>query len=74
MTYKRTTQAKPQQAQGPLYNAYTVSDAKGEGQKGYWTKIGAMFAHEDGDGGTLVLDALPLGGRIVLRTPKRDEA
>lgn len=35
--------------------------------------IGAMFAHKDGDGGTLVLEALPKDGRIVLRAPKRDD-
>lgn len=39
---------------------------KGEGQKGSWTKVGAFFAHQDGGGGTLLLEAPPLDGRIVL--------
>jgi len=41
-------------------------------------RIGAFFPHDDGQGGSLVLDALPIhfDGRIVLRTPKpaEDEA
>jgi hypothetical protein len=41
-----------------------------EGKK-RWNRIGAYFAHEDGQGGTLLLDSLPIAfdGRIVLRTP-----
>jgi hypothetical protein len=48
-----------------------------DGQKARWSQIGAFFAHGDGEGGTLLIDLLPIGfdGRIVLRAPKeRDEA
>ncbi len=72
MTAKRTAKTKQQQPKGPLYNAYVVRDPEGEDQKSYWTRIGSFFAHQDGDGGTLVLNALPPKGRIVLRTPKRE--
>jgi hypothetical protein len=46
--------------------AYTVSDAP-EGKKGYWTRIGRLFAHTDGKGHDLLLNALPVNGRIVIR-------
>jgi hypothetical protein len=54
----------------PTYAAYHVTEPK-EGKK-RWNRIGAFFAHEDGQGGTLLLDSLPIAfdGRIVLRTPK----
>jgi|OM-RGC.v1.034261068 hypothetical protein len=57
---------------GPTYVAYHVSELR-PGKK-RWNRIGAFFAHEDGQGGSLILDALPIAfdGRIVLRTPKPD--
>ncbi|MGX5805302.1 hypothetical protein ACWGS9_29310 [Bradyrhizobium sp. Arg314] len=67
------TKAKKTEAKTPTYHAYTVRDAKVEGQKGFWTRIGAFFAHEDGEGGTLLLEALPLDGRVVLRAPKVED-
>ena len=39
------------------------------GEKSYWDRIGAAFPHRDGDGFDLVLDALPVGGRVTLRVP-----
>lgn len=66
----RNTKAKKPEPKTPTHYAYTVRDAKAEGQKAFWTRIGAFFAHDDGEGGTLVLEALPLDGRIVLRAPK----
>ncbi|MBO0906299.1 hypothetical protein [Jiella sonneratiae] len=76
MTFKRNTTSAPAKPdpKAPVLLAYTVREAKDEGQKNYWTRIGAFFEHEDGDGGTLVLDALPLNGRIVLRVPPKDDA
>ncbi|MGX5806007.1 hypothetical protein ACWGS9_33075 [Bradyrhizobium sp. Arg314] len=73
MKDNRYTKPKKTEANAPTYHAYTVREAKVEGQKGFWTRIGAFFAHEDGEGGTLLLEALPIDGRIVLRTPKSDE-
>jgi hypothetical protein len=59
----------------PQFAAFHVTEAK-EGEKARWRRIGAYFAHVDGEGGTLILDLLPLqfDGRIVLRTPKTDQA
>jgi len=71
MTLKRNTPTKPE-PKSPIYHAYTVRDGK-DGQKSFWTRIGSFFVHDDGEGGTLLLDALPLDGRIVLRAPKDEE-
>ena len=69
-----TTSNPPASDNSPTYLAYHVTDPKRRGQKGRWNRIGAFFPHEDGEGGTLILDSLPIAfdGRIVLRTPKAD--
>jgi hypothetical protein len=53
------------------YRAYTV--IKREGQDDFWLPIGAAFMHQDGDGYNIVLQALPIDGKIVLRLPKDDQ-
>jgi hypothetical protein len=53
----------------PSHEAFVT---EGEGKKTRWTKVGAMWPHASGDGFTLVLKALPLDGRIVLREPRED--
>jgi hypothetical protein len=55
----------------PAYRAYTV--IKREGQDDFWLSIGAAFVHQDGDGYNIVLQALPIDGKIVLRLPKDDQ-
>jgi hypothetical protein len=55
-------------AQQPSYQAYTV--VKREGQDDFWLNIGAAFMHQDGDGYNIILQALPINGKIVLRPPK----
>ena len=37
--------------------------------KTYFTKIGAMFPSKSGDGFSIVLDALPIGNRLIARPP-----
>lgn len=54
----------------PAFIAYAV---KGEGDDAYWHRIGAAWAHRDGGGMSITLAAMPIGGRIVLRT-KRERA
>jgi hypothetical protein len=54
--------------QQPTYQAYTV--VKREGQDDFWLAIGAAFAHSDGEGFNIMLQALPINGKIVLRPPK----
>lgn len=53
------------------YRAFTV--VKREGSDDFWLPIGAAFPHQDGEGYNLVLQALPVDGRVVLRTPKDDD-
>jgi hypothetical protein len=57
-------------AQQPTYQAYTV--VKREGQDDYWLNIGAAWMHQDGEGFNIMLQALPINGKIVLRPPKAD--
>jgi hypothetical protein len=58
--------------QQPSHRAYTV--IKREGQDDFWLAIGAAFMHQDGDGFNVVLQALPIDGKIVLRQPKDEPA
>ncbi len=58
--------------QQPAYRAYTV--VKREGAEDFWLSIGAAFPHQDGDGYNIVLQALPIDGKLVLRVPKSDVA
>lgn len=48
----------------PTHAIYHVS---GDGDKARWTKIGAAWGHQDGKGSSIVLDALPLTSRLVMR-------
>ena len=53
----------------PTYLAYSVRDYQKEGGKpdASWTRIGAVFPHKDGKGLDVILDCLPISGRVVLR-------
>lgn len=57
-----------------VLQAYAVSDAQ-RGKKAYWTRIGRLFAHDDAKGYDLLLNALPVNGRVVIRQEEaRDQA
>ena len=51
--------------QQPLYRAYTVVER--EGNAPFWLNIGVAFAHKDAKGLNIILRALPLDGKLVLR-------
>jgi hypothetical protein len=53
----------------PTHHAYIVKET-GEQTKDIWTKIGVAFAHNDSKGFSLLLDALPVDGKITLRIPE----
>jgi hypothetical protein len=53
----------------PTHTVYVV---EGEGDSAFWTKIGAAWKHEDGEGYNISLTALPMNGRLVVRTAKAD--
>jgi hypothetical protein len=55
--------------QQPVFTAYVVTP-RGEGKDDFWTAIGSAFAHADNDGYNLILSALPVGNKIVLRPVK----
>ena len=50
--------------------SHTVSIVEGEGDNTTWTEIGAMWPHKDGKGFNLSLKAVPVTGRLVIRTRK----
>lgn len=55
----------------PTHGAFVV---EGEGDNAFWTRIGAAWAHRDGQGFNVSLSAVPLNGRLVLRVRKdRDD-
>jgi hypothetical protein len=55
----------------PVLIAYTVKD-RPRGRKSVWRRIGVAFPHDKGAGLTVLLDALPADGRIVLVEPRAD--
>ena len=55
----------------PSHYAYVVS---GEGEKKTWVRIGAAWPNADGQGLNLMLDALPVSGRLTLRVPTAQDA
>jgi hypothetical protein len=58
----------------PAFNAYVVTNYGTEdSKKAAWRQIGVAFPHKTGGGFDLVLDALPVSGRVVLMPPKEDE-
>jgi hypothetical protein len=73
-TNKKTTN-ETREPVPPTLIAYHVTEARKEGDKGFWTRIGAAWDHKDGGGMTLQLDLVPVaGGRIVLRVPAEQAA
>ena len=60
------TNTNPTSSKSPSHIAYHVRDR--EGGKGFWTRIGSVWAHADGKGFNVQLDGLvPLDGRITFR-------
>ena len=49
----------------PSHYVYHVRDING--QKGFWTRIGAAWAHADGNGFNLLVEWVPLDGRLTIR-------
>ena len=60
-----TTDQKTTASKTPSHIAYHVKD--GNSGKGYWTRIGAAWAHADGNGFNIQIDVIPLDGQIKLR-------
>lgn len=64
----------------PSHKVYVVEDrdedpAGGEDDnKAWWTRVGSAWGHKDGKGYNVVLSALPIGGRLVLREYTEQDA
>ena len=57
--------ADKDESRQPSHRAYSV--IKRESQDDFWLNLGLVFPHKDGKGFNLMLQALPLDGRIVCR-------
>jgi hypothetical protein len=51
----------------PTHPVFVV---EGDGPNSFWSKIGAGWQHEDGDGLMLVPSSIPLAGHMVVRKAK----
>ncbi len=59
------------------FDAFTVREyTSGGEQRREWTRIGVAFKHKDGKGYSLLLQALPIDGKVELRAhePKEKDA
>lgn len=54
---------------GPSHIAYQVRETD-EG-KSYFNRVGSAFEHRDGQGFNIVMDSVPVDGRLTLRTPQQ---
>jgi hypothetical protein len=46
---------------------------RGEGKKDWWLRIGTAFENRDGSW-SIMLDALPINGKLIVRDEKQREA
>lgn len=52
----------------PAFIAYHVRNRDDQAE-GFWTRVGVAFPNADGQGFNILLDVIPLDGRITLRVP-----
>ena len=57
--------AEKSESKQPTHRAYSV--IRREGQDDFWLNVGLVFAHKDGKGLNIMLQAFPLDGKIVCR-------
>ena len=63
------TESETITGKAPTHIAYQVREGA---DRGYWTRIGAAWAHKDGKGFNIQLDSVPLDGKITLRVPSEE--
>ena len=52
----------------PSHKVYTVRETgEGDEKKSWWTRLGSAWPHADGRGLNIVLDGVPVNGRLSLR-------
>jgi hypothetical protein len=59
-----TTDTQAAKGTKPTHYAYHISEGS---EKNYWTRIGAVWPHKDGNGFSLQLDCVPLDRKVTLR-------
>ena len=64
------TNSDAKTARKPSHTAYSIRER--EGKEAKWTEIGVAFRNKDG-GFTVLFEAVPLTGKIVLRAPESKE-
>lgn len=69
MTDMKTT--NQESANPPALIAWHVTSIE---EREYWHRVGAAWDHKDGKGLTLVLEAVPIDGRVILREPRKTAA
>jgi hypothetical protein len=57
--------AEKSEQRQPTHRAYSV--IRREGQDDFWLNLGLVFPHKDGSGFNIMLQAVPLDGKIVCR-------
>lgn len=57
----------------PEFDVFAVREREGGKGKDVFTKIGVAFKRRNGEGVNILLDALPLGRRLVVVPPLSDE-
>jgi hypothetical protein len=65
-TQAESGEEKATNGKKPDLIAYDVRDREND-KKGIWNTVGAVWFHKDGKGADVLLHAIPLSGRIVLR-------
>ena len=58
---------------GSYRNMVVYSVREGKDGKKFWNRVGAAFPHKEGDGFNVVLEALPLDGKLVVMPPRETE-
>ena len=63
----------PTSTNKPTHDVYSIQERDGKDTKNIWTRIGAAWAHNDGKGFNIQLNAMPFDGRLTLRDVKEAE-
>lgn len=59
----------------PTHDAFVAVTPNGstDPKDTVWLKVGAAWPHKDGEGYNIVLHAVPVGGKLVIRKPRQQE-
>jgi hypothetical protein len=64
--------AEKHESKAATHRVYSV--IRREGQDDFWLNLGLAFEHKDGKGFNIMLQALPLDGKLVCREIAEDDA